>query len=361
MKKELYYNKRIFLSIFIVLISCLLLFNGSVGAYELTARSLGMGAAYSAIADDIEAILYNPASIANAGVLGLNVNTGMSIHNTEYLEELRKLYKSNKFEELKDFAGGLKDKAGARGQFFLGARVSSIGLAYNVKEDLFINPALNDNFTEKQNQYILNYGKHLLKPPFEIAALYYGINLKYINIERNMYDFSQNLHGTARGNTFSLDLGALAKVTDNLRIACVMENALAHAPELEGELRRYEYVNNEWSWQTLGQAYNYKKELDSKVRLGAAVSIPLLNLTLAADLDNFLAAKEKQVLHLGLEKNLFLNALSLRLGKVQGEELDLNTFGLGLNLTALNLDLAVAKNKVGNNELTGLISASIDF
>lgn len=39
MKKELYYNKRIFLSIFIVLISCLLLFNGSVGAYELTARS----------------------------------------------------------------------------------------------------------------------------------------------------------------------------------------------------------------------------------------------------------------------------------------------------------------------------------
>lgn len=345
----------------IVLISLIFLLNGTVGAYEMTARSLGMGAAYSAVADDIEAILYNPASVANAGVLGLSVNTGIRTYNQEYLEDLMDLRKNDKYGDIKEFVGELKDNAGAGTQLFLGARLNSIGLAYNVEQEFSINSTEDDYFTERISEGIISYGKQLLKPPFEIAALYYGVNFKYINIERSNYDLTKNLLGTAEGNAFSIDLGALAKVTDILRIACVIENALATTPELEGELREYEYSNGVWSSHLLEQSYTYKKELERKVRVGAAVEIPLINLTLAADLDNFLGAREKQVLHLGLEKNFFFNALSFRLGKAKGEELDLNTIGLGVNFTGFNLDLALGKNKTGNKDLMGILSASMDF
>ena len=356
-------KKRNIFSNFALIVFIFLLFfvNGGAEAYELTARSLGMGGAFSAIADDLEAILYNPASIANAGVLGLGVNTGISTYNLEYLEELLELYEDDEYGDIKELAGGIKEKAGFNSNVFVGARLNSIGLAYRMKQEHSINPIGDNYFSEKLSEGILSYGNQLLDPPFELGALYYGINLRYINIERVTYDLVDNLVGNAKGGFFSVDLGTLAKVTDNLRIACVVENALFTNPDLKGELKKYNLTGDEWSYQVINPSYSSHKDIKAKVRLGAALRIPIIDLTLAADLDNFLTAQEKQVLHLGLEKNLLLDALSIRLGKAKGEELDLNTFGLGLNLTGFNLDLALGKNRIGNREIIGLLSASMDF
>ena len=347
--------------VLVVFIFLLFILTGGARASEWTPRSLGMGGAFSAIADDLEAILYNPASIANTGALGLGVNTGISIYNPEYLKELMDLLEDSDYEDVKDFAGRIEDSAGGSTQLFVGSRISSFGLAYRMKQDFSINPAEDEYYSEKINEGILSYGKQLLDPPFELAALYYGVNLKYMNIERKDYDLTDNLLATAKGNAFSLDLGILAKFTDNLRIAFVVEDALAVVPDLEGEERKYQPTGGEWDYQVIDSSYRFTKYIESKFRLGAALRIPIVDLTLAADLDNFLAGEEEQVLHLGLEKNLLFNALSIRAGKAKGADVDLNTFGLGLNLTGFNLDLALGKNKRGNGEIIGLLSASMDF
>lgn len=351
--------------IYIVLVLLLVFASEIVAAYELTARSFGMGGAFTAMVDDVETVLYNPAGMADDGTVGLNFSVGFSGYNIDEIDELREIGDNINNDGVLDILGGISSNTGLTGQVFFGGMLNTVGLAYNIRDDFLVDLDSSTYSNELLSEGIISYGNTLLEPPFDIGTLAYGFNFKLINVSRESYQVGDTIDkGTktkTKGNSYGFDLGTLAKVTDNLRVGFVLENILLSDISLKGEERGYSYKDNAWNSEVLDSSYSDKYELGINARLGAAFRVPLIGLTLAADIDNFFASNDgEQIYHFGLEKNLLFNALSLRAGKINGEDVNLTTFGLGLNLTGFSFDLGFGNNSK-NSEKTGLLSASMNF
>lgn len=357
----------------------LIMVTGSAAAYNFSARSFGMGGAFTGLADDVSAVLYNPAGVNQSGLVGLKATGGLS--TTDY----------SKFSDVMDIEGHMDDDsmnydklykefpdgADLQGQGFIGLNLKSLALSTNVENHFSLSKdsttasITNDAMVEGA----LTMGNKILTPPMNIGAISYGANLKMIKLRYDEYSVDkdktnpQKTEITANGDSYGLDVGLLAKITDMVTLGAQVDNLWVDDYKLEGTEKNYKYnqdPNNPGWKEPTSSSYTEKGDrLKRTMRVGASVQIPVLAATVAADIDNFPLFTEgdrDMIYHLGIEKNILFNGISLRAGTYTDPDDDnFYTAGIGLNLWKIHMDLGVGSNDGFNDSITGVLSGNIKF
>ncbi len=360
-------------------------FSIAVNAQGYTAKSLGMGNAFTAVADDVSAVFYNPAGLTQSGFVGLQGSAGVTAPGMGKFQDVFKLAEDiEKFEGNQDdfykLMGSIPENLGASAMGFGGANFKAIGLSGNVNTDF--RSWKEDNETGVENEMLmeggLTIGQELISPPMGAGTISYGANLRMGQMQKNEYVIEEENNNifknvvSASDRGYGVDAGVLAKLTDIVTVGAQVRNIVATEYTPEGTEERYEYDIEDENW---GDPTEEDYTADSyqpmrNLRAGAAVQIPIIGTTIAADLDNLppLTAGDKEMAyHLGVEQNLFFNALSLR-GGAYGDFADLEegenrtyTAGIGFNLVKFHVDAAVASQDMFEDDITAVLSGRFKF
>ncbi|AZO93985.1 conjugal transfer protein TraF [Halocella sp. SP3-1] len=355
-------------SLVVILVSA-----GSVGAVKLdsanlTARSLGMGGAFTGLADDLSSLYYNPAGMVDSGLLGIQLDLGTMVSVSDELDELQDIPDKINDDSISDALSVIPDDVNFMGQGQLAANFKSFGVAYT-----------NKAFAESSNQGssasadlfnlqegVLSLGNELIGLPFGVGRLVYGMNYRLIKLEKESYAVSSATEVTkieSDDDSFAIDLGLLMNMTDNFRVGLQIQNLIKPDFDLSGDKEESHYDGSTWVIDS--DSYSEEMKLDRVGRIGASLRVPIIDLTLAADIDNlgFLSdTKDDEVYHFGIEKDIIFNGLSLRAGTFSQEDGDnYLTCGLGLNLKALHLDIAAASDDRFDKSVAAVVSGRVKF
>lgn len=360
--------------IFYLLLLMVLSFSVTVGATNLTARSFGMGGAFTGLADDLSSILYNPAGLSQSGIVGLDVEVGLLSPDYGEYEDFMKVPNKLDDEYLTEHPAAIIPDFTMEGQAMVGANLGSFGVAYSSNaigksEGNGVNEA--DFTLTNLNTGSLVLGRKMKNPPLKFIDLAYGVNLKLYQMKKHSYIVeNDSVHeDDLKGNGYDIDLGFLASVTDRLKFGVQLRNVFSSDVDLKGTRTFYDYVyspdGGELKEIDEDGSKKDKEKMYRAMRVGASFDVPLIGLTLAADIDNFPLLSETDddpVYYLGLEKDLFFNGLSLRAGTFsQQKGSNYTTLGLGLNLTGFSLDAAVGSSDSFKSNGTVLLSGSMKF
>ncbi len=368
-----------------------LLLSGSVGiagASDMTAKAYGMGGAFTGIADDLTSVLYNPAGLSQSGFLGLQINFGMATPSYSDFEKLMEIpdymanYEDYTDEELQD---KFPEDLHIDGQALVGANLKSFGVALNLDNSFEVDSEgtsvwMKNNAT---TETMVSFGKKLNSPPLNLGAFSYGFNLKMLRTDYGGYEVdtpsdAEILGGsypwtattTAQGSGFGLDVGVLAKVSDRVTLGAQVRNLWAEDYTISGKKEISEYQPSpdldNMSWVEMpDEDFTATVSPARVMRVGASFEVPVINATLAADIDNFPLLTnngEDMVYHLGLEKNLLFNGLSLRAGTFsQQEGSQVYTLGVGFNLYKFHVDMAAASDDGFEDNMSTVMSANMKF
>jgi hypothetical protein len=342
------------------------------------AKAAGMGGAGVANVTDLAAAYYNPAGLMKAGLAEFKLSLNPSY--TDYQKVLDAFSRSTDPTKIlqDNFSTDLSFQGDLAG--IIGLNVNKIGISAIL---LPLGNYAGDPLS-KSNTISLNKGANALQgsatyatrldtiltlgytfslPGLPIASLDTGINLKSINavygtISATITDTSAPyLKGMGSGTAF--DLGART----NLDVPIVGSLALGLTMrDLGGQInykRKQEiyYFNNTTQTITKGAESDLTDKsisLDSSTILGAAVTLPMVNLGIAADLE---MKKDETVTHFGLEYPLLVNLLIVRAGAASSPSISKTTLGAKINLPFLTLDGA----SIMDGKNSSLSSWVVDF
>jgi hypothetical protein len=363
------------LSVSVLVIAFVMVFSLSTSAVDLTAKSYGMGGANTGLADDATAILYNPAGLSDSGFLGLQIDLGLGASDISKSDQLREdmEYLSENFDasnaESIDEIFNSFPIVDVNGQMFAGGNFSQFGVGLNIdnefKTEKVSADVINANNTTNTSG-ILSISREVETGFDQILGFAYGINLKtlntnYIGITIDKGDAEQTTVN-ASGSGIGIDAGLMANLTERIKVGANFKNLLAPAYDLEGKKETRTYDLNTDSWSTSTNP-NYTKEYtpEKSIRVGGSLDIPVVNARVLGDIESF-TSSGKTVVHLGAEKNLMFNGLSIRGGMYTPSDDDPTyTMGLGFNLAAFHFDVAVGSNDGFNDNLNGVMSMNFQF
>lgn len=272
------------------------------------ARAMGMGGAYTAVADDATAMYWNPSAIGSK-LISANVSVGLSgIANLEALKALMEP------EELAKLEG----RPDVRAAVLAGVNIGPIGLVGIIDGDASVGPGENSSVEGEANvqssngigaaRDVITWGNGL----FGVRA---GLVARAIQAERTTVKIDPLVGRTEelqKGKGYAIDLGIQVRVTDMFTAGGSVRNAI-------GEL----------TWDGV------KESPTTEYRVGVAVQPPLLGLTIAADV----AVPDE--LRYGVEKTLFFGGLRLRAGQIRNDGGTWTTAGAGLALGPVTVDAAI--------------------
>ncbi|HHW11717.1 MAG TPA: hypothetical protein GXX33_01735 [Firmicutes bacterium] len=260
------------------------------------ARAIGMGGAYTAVADDGSAAYWNPAGITQVKV-GLALDGGLE----GSLQQMEALQKQD--PAALDNALGLK--AGAS------LTLSNFGLHYVTDQRAAIESgAVPKTMRIDQTNQVAFTIAHELTDLFA-----FGLNAKYVTVSTEKFTETGQI-AQADGKGVAVDLGAMFKVGKLVRLGAVLKDFGLTKLERSGE--------DEWPTQLV---------------LGGAVKVPLFGTVVAADLATPLSQDQDPTFHLGVEQPL-LGIFALRAGGYH-DSAGLNlTTGCGLKLGPVAFDVA---------------------
>ncbi|HMA60946.1 MAG TPA: hypothetical protein VKN64_11725 [Halanaerobiales bacterium] len=366
------------LAVTLLAVMFMLTFTFNTAATDITAKSYGMGGAYTGLADDATAMLYNPAGLSDSGFMGLQFEFGMGASNIDKMSELigdieyfAEDFDVNSPEDIKDINELFNDFPiiNVDNQIFAGGNFSSFGVGFNIDNRFDTNKPSDEiiNATNITNTSgILSISRDLNTDYKEIIGISYGVNIKtlrtdYVEVELvNSATNKKASVATAKGSGVGLDAGVLVNFTPKLKFGANFKNILAPDYDLEGEKEVYDYLAAEGANTDTS---NFTKTYSPKqsYRLGASLDIPVINGTVVGDIENY-TDSDKSVIHLGVEKRLMFNGLSLRGGMYNPSDEDPTlTMGLGFNLASLHFDMAIGSNDGFSINLNGAASLNFQF
>jgi len=319
----------------------LLLFSGTfASAFTLPGtKALGMGGAFTAVADDASCVFWNPAGLSQLGRFNLNLSLSASGENVEGFSNLYDLYKALEDQDY-EAAKETIDKG-------ISAPMSlepTFSLEIAIAHRLALSGAVQTEFSVEKFEYkddisgsgpyveiqdvetgivpiYLTYATALPSSPFTV-----GLNAKYIQGIRHSSHFKLLATGDTEEmdpeqtsdaqTTISFDLGILyspedSKLTYGLMVEDIFEPKVKFPEMKDPDLESL--------------------TLPRKVNFGVAFrGIP--RITLAADVHDI--TSNDRTFHIGGE--LDLSPLKLRAGLNDGNL----TYGLSLKLLFLNLEAA---------------------
>ena len=203
---------------------------GQGGAFlriGIGARALGMGGAFTAIADDATATYWNPG--------------GLGQMNSRQLAAMYSIMSLDRTHNFISYVQPL----GSAGTF--GISWINFGVAKIDGRDSYGNPT--GDFSDSEMAFMVSYGKGFAN------IFYIGGSAKYL-----MHSFA---HSRAFG--FGFDIGALLKVSDVISIGAVVQD-----------------IRSSIRWDTFS---GHEDTFPTQVRLGAALSPKLIPITLAAEIE----------------------------------------------------------------------------
>jgi hypothetical protein len=333
------------------------------------ARAIGMGGAYTAVADDESAAYWNPAGVTQTKHFRFVLGAG-------YHGDLEKL--QNASEDISD--DQMPDRNDLNESYSLLALVgfTSKHLGLNVYSDtqLVTRQDAQNDISATMESY--NYGLLTVAgSPGKSNRLSIGVNFKAVYAgygevslpalpdpaNYNLYDSAQltaftnlvNAYTASTAYTTSTgtacDLGLLYRLTNKLTLGFTARNLYSEVDSDDGTKTTYSlnYNNNpsdpevELSSGTKSD-YTHEIKIPKTYVLGVAYR-PFKHTLLAADVERITNSSNDQTrLHVGLEQNALWNLLSLRLGYFTyndgSDDSSASTAGVGFNLWIINCNVA---------------------
>ena len=359
--------KRVY--IFILMLVFLVTFSLSITALELTARSLGMGGTFTGVANDITTVIYNPAGINQVGSMGVNVDGGVRVSNIkelgsiiELISELEPGMDLDDLDKIKELEENLPEDFKFNSQLFAAGNFRNLGLSLKLDNNVFVE---DDKQMDMKNTLsgIFTYGNEIVAPFLNLGTIAYGVNLKAMGTTYDKYRFEfdaenpdDDLINSARaqGIGYGIDAGLLMKFTNLIQVGVQARDL--YTPEYQLTVEN----GND------SEGFDFNPVVSEPVlRTGAAVTIPVLNARLAADIDNIVLTgidEQNFIYHFGIEKHMFFNLLALRAGYIEeDEDTQFYTAGLGINFLTAEVNAAIAADSSLGEDYMLLLSGKIQF
>jgi hypothetical protein len=316
------------------------------------ARAVGMGGAYTAIADDESAAYWNPAGITETKHLRFAAGGG-------YHGDFDKL--RDAIDKIRD--DQMPDREDLNDDYSLTALVGLTAkhVGINVYSDSLLTTSQDaqDNISATLNS--INYGLVTIAGrPGKSNKLSVGINIKAVAagygevslpaVPTTVPEFTSytatTSYNTATGA--ACDLGFLYQATTKLNLGFTARNLYTKVDSDTGTTTTYSYdVSDPLNPQLVSSKSDYNKEIPiPKSYVFGLAFRPFKHTLLAADVENITDSDNDQTrLHAGLEQNALWNLLSLRLGYFtykddNKEDSTGYTAGVGFNLWILNCSAA---------------------
>ncbi|MBO8127018.1 MAG: hypothetical protein H0Z38_07265 [Firmicutes bacterium] len=333
-------------AIFVLSLLLVLGVSGAALAMELDARSYAMGGAYTAVVEDASAVYWNPAKIPDIRITSLVFSAGLGSENVE--ETLNALEKITNQEEL--------DKVEINAQGAMLAALSTRWVGVGVYGNLALDAsgeAVIDEMKPSEASAVAtasaraNGAVALAK---EFSKFNLGLAIKKVVDYRFEQTEDVDLFGSKSksaeiiGDGFSTDLAFSTGLGKIAQFGVVLQDI-------------YSSLEYEKTLKTEGsedEVTTYEDNLDPTIRAGVALR-PGLGFTFSGDITN------KGSLHLGAEKNLFWNGLSVRAGLASFDGVQEYRAGLGLNLLWVHLDLGVGFSSDSSTPAGAMLNASFSF
>lgn len=373
MKKILFPLMALFLIFFYISPS----WGTSIGA---GARAIGMGGAYTAVADDGYAPYWNPAGIVQTSHFGFTFGGGFQ-GDLEKLSNVQSALSDNEMPAREDMNQSylLNGYLGFTTRYFalsgygdvqlntimddtqnVGVGTNMTGEGYGVATIAFIverTLAIGINF----KSVYAAYGEANL-PPFPDTSLAQSDPTLFNQL---ISDYRASVaYNTGTGTAF--DIGTLFRLTEEVTIGFTARNLFAQIDSEEGNSTSYtlDYNGSTTDPQlTLIEgtetSYSHSIEIPRTYTLGISYR-PFETTLLAADVESITNTSNDQTrFHFGLEQTALWDVIALRLGCFtnQGEAMSY-TAGLGFQLWVLGINAAYIKNYDGQ---TYVITGDIYF
>lgn len=349
-------------------------------------RAMGMGGAFTAVADDGTAAYWNPAGLTQVR-FGLTPTLG-AIGDWNEFSDLQD--KIEKFEEIGSFTELENLEIKKAGMMVnLGAGINFSHFAFN----LFFDPNIHTGGLNANNGEL--DGNVPLMASFSFAREFtdlfgVGVNIKGAVLGRGVANYKTESimldiegkevplkapngevkYGTGMG--YLLDVGGLFKVSDRVRVGAVLRNISLGGIELEGErsstnikylqdkiqeykeqgmstdeaIERLEREINEGHVDVLLTTEDHTEtyKLPTVLALGGALKLPVMGTLIAADYEIPFSDEEESSFHLGVEQPI-LGIIFLRVGGFTADDDVRFTAGLGGKLGPVLLDLAAVQGE----------------
>ncbi len=340
------------------------------------ARAIGMGGAYTAVADDVYAPYWNPAGIVQTPHVGFTFGGGFQ-GDLEKLSDVQSALSDNEMPARQDMNQSylLNGYLGFTTRYFA---LSGYG-------DLQLNTIMDDTQNVGVGTNMTGEGYGVATIAFIVeGTLAIGINFKSVaaaygeavlptfpdlsscttpeEAYEKVYDYNNNTPASVSYNTgtgTAYDIGALLRLTEEVTIGFTARNLFAQIDSEEGNSTSYtlDYNGSTTDPQlTLVEGtetpYTHSIEIPKTYTLGISYR-PFETTLLAADVENITNTSNDQTrFHFGLEQTALWDVLALRLGCFtnKGEAMSY-TAGLGFQLWVLGINAAYIKNYDGQTYL----------
>lgn len=336
------------------LIVCLALAATPAAAQGFGARAYGMGGAYTAVADDVASLLYNPA-----GLTASSFEATLGIGSNDFSD-------LTKFQEIlqEDYPDDLNLGLNVLGGVSLGNYGGAVAVDGSARAmgDCEGGPEFCAD-ADYMIRYVVGAGFQAAGLPLDLADLNLGASISLLGGRRLSHTRTNLDAATYWGETvdqrakgYALNLGARFKATDIVTVGLVAENVLSsltwEGTRTEGI---YTYAGDEPDGSPAETSLDTVKErLDTVYRAGVAIEPPMLGATIAADVAS------DGSLRFGVEKSFLLNRLAVRAGHAVQDDVRTTTVGLGFNFGPVRVDLAAGSSD-GFETVNTMLEGSVRF
>jgi hypothetical protein len=349
------------------------------------ARAIGMGGAYTAVADDGYAPYWNPAGIIQIKYFGLSVGVGAQ-GNVEKLKNINDAIDDDIMPSKED----LNQTAQVAG--FFGITTKHFGI--NDYLDFELDTKMDDTTTHI-NATAVDYA--LATIAFHLTEnLAFGINLKavgagyaeatspnipdtskfttqqeYIDAATKFTNGGGAWVSSNTGTGTACDVGFLYKLSSKTNIGFTARNVFYQINPDEGTQSHYTLQANttdpdpnNWTLELhedKSQSKNLTVEIPKSYILGLAYH-PFKSTLISADLETITNSGNDQTrIHLGVEQSALWNTIAIRLGCFTNKDKPISyTAGIGLRLLwILNVNAAYIAND--NDDNAAFVTGEIRF
>ncbi|MGE5604844.1 MAG: OmpP1/FadL family transporter [Bacteroidota bacterium] len=342
--------KRILVSVLVILM-LLSLSLPSLGSIGLGTRAMGMGGAFTAVADDESAFYWNPAGITQVRFVSVMIGVGAQGEDFDFIMDTVDNISDQKELKPEDFEKGF-------GFFNLGlicgVTTRYVGVNfYSVTSGFAENVTGSDLYVELNN---FTYGTVTLAGNFgEKTSI--GLNVKRVvaGIGYGEVNPAEVVNETVYidGDGLAYDVGVLYRLSDQVRFGFMVRN-LGKDIKLKG--KSYDYIAD-----VEDVIDGVTIELPKDYAVGVSYR-PFKNTLLAFDVQRADTYDETKF-RIGFEQTALWNIIALRLGAytIKDEPLAL-TAGLGFKLGPLAIGVAAVQEEINDKEATeGIVTAGIRF